>query len=131
MQGADHSQLSVESTCRIGVDGEWATGLFDVTVDQLGRAAADDGDEGADWELEESFGCYGGGEAAEKFLAVLCTIALAPAFRQEGLRKPYTAEEVTDEDDQDPPGAVAARVQTLEGVRFPAMVEDGVILYLA
>lgn len=43
----------------------------------------------------------------------------------------YTAEKVSDKDDEHPAWGIVPRVQALESVRLAIMVEHGVSLYLA
>ena len=71
VEGADHAELLVERAVRVAVDGVRAGRGFGVDGDELGLAAADDGDGGGDGEVLEGAGGDGGGEGAKVFLAVL------------------------------------------------------------
>jgi len=71
VEGAGHAENGVEALRGVGVDGERAGGGARVHGDEVGLAAAYDGDFGGGGEGEEGGGSEDGGEGAEVFLAVL------------------------------------------------------------
>lgn len=71
VEGAGHAEGGVEALGGVGVDGEGAGGGARVHGDEVGLAAAYDGDFDGVGEGEEGGGGEDGREGAEVFLAVL------------------------------------------------------------